>query len=93
MACLYALSNDQDGCLGALKQAYQHGCLPDEAVILADVDMVSVVDKPWFKNFLESTKVVPLPEENVGEGAEINYEPKFNLKKKDQFDYYAKDQD
>lgn len=93
LACLYALDGDQDACLGALKQAYQHGCLPDEAVILVDVDMAAVVDKPWFRNFLESTKVVPEAEENVGGAPQIDYEPKFNLKKKDEFDYYAKDQD
>ena len=95
LACLHAMDGEHDACLQALKQAYENGCLPDEAVILADVDMAAVISLPWFTEFLESTKKQPevAPEEAEAESAEINYEPKFNLKKKDQFDYYAKDQE
>ncbi len=95
LACLHALNADHDACLAALKQAYQHGCLPDEAVIVADVDMVSVIATDWFKAFLESTKVVAEPELSEAEKLEsqIDYEPKFTLKKTEEFDYYAKDQD
>ena len=95
LACLHAMDGEHDACLQALNQAYQNGCLPDEAVILADVDMAAVVKLPWFAEFLESTKKQPevSAEEAEAESGKINYEPKFNLKKKDDFDYYAKDQE
>lgn len=95
LACLHAMDGEHDACLEALTQAYQNGCLPDEAVILADVDMASVINLPWFTEFMESTKKVPevSPEEAEADAAAIDYEPKFNLKKKDDFDYYAKDQE
>ena len=95
LACLHALNADHEACQAALQQAYQHGCLPDEAVILSDTDMASVIETAWFKAFLESTKVVPEPELSEAEKLEsqIDYEPKFSLKKTEAFDYYAKDQE
>lgn len=95
LACLHAMDGEHDACLEALNQAYQNGCLPDESVILADVDMATVVNLPWFTEFLESTQKQPevAAEAAESESGAIDYEPKFNLKKKDEFDYYAKDQD
>lgn len=54
-----------------------------------------MVNLPWFTEFLESTQKQPevAAEAAESESGAIDYEPKFNLKKKDEFDYYAKDQD
>lgn len=94
LACLYALSNDHDACLEALKQSKSFGSLPDDAVILADVDMASVIEQAWFKEFLVEARKKPEPEEKASKEQQeaISYEPKLNLRKTEDFDYYAKDE-
>jgi Plant specific mitochondrial import receptor subunit TOM20 len=92
LACLHAINGDDGACLEALKQAQQHGCLPDETVILQDVDMMTVNDKVWFKEFLEEARKMPEPEKEVD--VAIDYSPKLNLKEKfETIDYYATEED
>jgi hypothetical protein len=88
LACIHALNGDEEACLAALQQAKEYGSLPDEQVILQDADMVNVHDLPWFKDFIEALQVKPDPE-SKREKVEIDFEPKFNLKKTEDFDYYS----
>lgn len=88
LACIHALSGDEEACLAALQAAKEYGCLPDEQVILQDEDMAKVHGLPWFNEFLEAVRA--RPEQRAKEAkAEIDYEPKFNLKKTEDFDYYS----
>jgi hypothetical protein len=91
---LYALSNDHDACLAALKDAKSFGSLPDDAVILADADMASVIEQAWLKEFLVEARKKPELEEKAAKEQQeaISYEPKLNLRKTEDFDYYAKDE-
>jgi len=87
LACIYALRGENEACLEALKQAKGAGSLPDESAILKDPDMSVVKNSQWFKDFLESLKVQPEAEQN--EEVKIDFEPRFNLKKTEDFDYYS----
>ena len=51
-------------CLKALELSRDKVTLPDQAEILTDPDMATVVDQEWFKAFLEelNKKVVEEPE-------------------------------
>lgn len=89
LACIHALRGDEDACLQALQLAKENGSLPDESAILKDPDMVNVVDKPWLAEFLASLSVPEQAPEQPAE-AKIDFEPKFNLRKTEDFDYYAK---
>lgn len=54
LACVHGVRNDNDACLEALKLAKEKGNLPDDAEILADPDLVNVIDQQWFKDFMAS---------------------------------------
>ena len=64
LACIYGLRGDKDACLKALELSRDKVTLPDQAEILTDPDMATVVDQEWFKAFLEelNKKVVEEPE-------------------------------
>jgi hypothetical protein len=87
LACIYALSGDEEACLAALQLAKDSGSLPDELVILKDADMAAVLELPWFKEFIESLHVKPEPENE--EKTVDMYGSKFKLKKVEDFDYYS----
>ncbi len=88
LACIFALSGDEEACQAALQHAREHGSLPEEQLILQDADMQAVLDKPWFKEFLEQLRLKPETAKRQKEET-INYEPKINLKKTEDFDYYS----
>ncbi len=90
LACIHALNGDQAACQAALQQAKEYGSLPDEEVILKDADMANVHGSPWFKDFIRNLKVKAQPEQRArASEAEIDYEPKFKVKKNEDFDYYS----
>ncbi|MGY6276599.1 TPR end-of-group domain-containing protein [Methylomonas sp. MgM2] len=90
LACIYALRGDEPACRKALEQAKDFGSLPDIATILEDVDMDNVKQAQWFKDFIEAVKAQPkATREKLGD-VEIDAEPKFKLKKSEEFDYYGK---
>lgn len=88
LACIYALKGDEDACLAALRLAKEYGSLPDIDAILQDADMAAVLDSAWFKDFIEALRIKPEPE-TESEKIVIDFEPKFNLKKTEDFDYYS----
>jgi len=53
LACIYGLRGDKDACLKALELSRDKVTLPDQAEILADPDMATVIDQDWFLAFLE----------------------------------------
>jgi len=61
-ACLHALNKDFDACKLSLEAARDYRNLPDEEEILKDADMQGVVNLPWFAEFLESAKAIPVRE-------------------------------
>lgn len=89
LACIFALREDDEACLAALRNAKEHGSLPEEDMILGDPDMSNVIDKPWLKEFLRELRVKPEAEARKKDDEAINYEPKINFKKMEEFDYYA----
>ena len=52
LACIAALRDDPEECERWLRAALRHGTLPGEAHLLADADLASVRDAPWFRAFL-----------------------------------------
>jgi Tfp pilus assembly protein PilF len=52
LACLAALSSDEERCRMHLENAEKHKSLPSLAHLMTDKDLDSVRDKPWFKQFL-----------------------------------------
>lgn len=89
LACIYALRGEEQTCQKALEQAKEFGSLPDVANILEDADMDNVKQVQWFIEFIEVIKAQPQPvREKLGD-VEINGEPKFKLKKSEEFDYYS----
>lgn len=90
LACIYALANDEERCLAALQSAKEHGSLPDEANILKDEDMLSVVETAWFKDFIAELHAQPQPtEQEAADSVTYDPEPRFKLEKKEDFDYYS----
>jgi hypothetical protein len=89
LACIHALNGDETACLSALQLARESGSLPDEPVVLQDTDLASVHDQSWFKEFIEQLHIIPEPELKRNEEA-FSIEPKLNLKKMEDFDYYSK---
>jgi len=89
LACIYALRSDEQACQKALEQAKEFGSLPDVANILDDVDMDNVKQAQWFNEFVEMVKAQPEPVREKLSDAEIDSDPKFKLKKADEFDYYG----
>lgn len=69
-ACLHALNENFDDCKESLEMARDYRNLPDEADILSDADMQNVIKLPWFSEFIESAKVLPLREVTRKESAE-----------------------
>ncbi len=61
-ACLHAVNKNYDACKASLELARDYRNLPDEAEILKDADMQDVIGLPWFAEFIESAKVLPLRE-------------------------------
>ena len=53
LACIYGLRGDKDECLKALELSRDKVTLPEQAEILADPDMATVVEQDWFIAFLE----------------------------------------
>lgn len=52
LACFYGVQGDHDNCLAALQTAKEKGNLPDDADIIGDPDLTSVVKQSWFKDFM-----------------------------------------
>ncbi|MGR8929656.1 MAG: TPR end-of-group domain-containing protein [Gammaproteobacteria bacterium] len=89
LACVYALRAEEQACQKALEQAKEFGSLPDEADILHDPDLDNVKKTVWFNEFIEVLKAQPKAERVKLKDIEIDSEPKFKLKKSDEFDYYS----
>ncbi len=90
VACIQALRGNAEACHQALEQAKQFGSLPDETNILSDVDLDNVKQAEWFKEFIETLRAQPEPVREKIQDTDIDGEPKFKLKKSEDFDYYAK---
>lgn len=90
VACIQALRGNAEACHQALEQAKQFGSLPDEINILSDVDLDNVKQAEWFKEFIETLRAQPEPVREKIQDTDIDGEPKFKLKKSEDFDYYAK---
>jgi hypothetical protein len=95
LACIHALSGDNEACEAALKQAKAFGSLPDEPVILQDADMAAVLEQAWFKDFIEAVRAEPKVESRKAQrkadaAAAPDYQPILNLKKTENFNYYGK---
>jgi len=72
LACIYGLLGAKEECLKALETAKNRGSLPEAADILADPDMKTVKNQPWFLDFMETLQKKPEPEVAV----EVVPEPK-----------------
>ncbi len=89
LACIYALRGSAEACHQALLQARDFGSLPDEANIRNDVDLDNIKQTEWFGDFIESLRTQPEPLREKLQDIEITGEPKFKLKKNEDFDYYS----
>jgi hypothetical protein len=89
LACIFALQGDENACQTALQLAKDTGSLPDKSLIEQDKDLSAVQDSDWFKAFLETANEQQQRSIRL-EKPELDFEPKFNLKKTEDFDYYAK---
>lgn len=89
LACVYALRGNAEACHQALLQAKDFGSLPDEANILSDVDLDNVKQAEWFVEFIEALRAQPEPVREKIQDVDVNGEPKFKLKKSEDFDYYS----
>jgi tetratricopeptide (TPR) repeat protein len=54
LACIYGLRGDKDACLKALENARDKVTLPEASDILDDPDLVTVKEKKWFVEFMET---------------------------------------
>jgi hypothetical protein len=61
LACVYSLCNEQQACLEALKNAKQHGSLPNADDIIHDPDLKNVAETLWFREFVESLQAIETP--------------------------------
>jgi len=89
LACIYALRGDETACQKALEQAKEFGSLPNESTILQDEDMKPVTGSAWFKEFIETVRALPEPGREKLNHQEVDVEPKFKLKKSEDYDYYS----
>ncbi len=89
LACIHALRGDQQSCQLALQQAKEFGSLPDENNVSGDADLDNVKSAAWFTEFLESLRTQSEPTRERIKDLEIDSEPKFKLKKSEDFDYYS----
>ena len=62
LACIHGLRGNKEACLEALELARSKVTLPDQADILADLDMANVIGQDWFLAFLEELNKQPEPE-------------------------------
>jgi len=69
-ACLHAINQSFDDCKASLELARDYRNLPDEAEILKDADMQGVINLPWFAEFIESAKALPMREVTRKESAD-----------------------
>lgn len=94
LACVNGVRSDNEACLAALKIAKEKGNLPDDAEILADPDLASVVTQQWFKDFMASLEEDRrlAEEKRIADkaAAEAEAEAKKKPNNKDLFDPYAK---
>lgn len=94
LACVNGVRGDNEACLAALKIAKEKGNLPDDAEILADPDLASVVTQQWFKDFMASLEEDRrlAEEKRIADkaAAEAEAEAKKKPNNKDLFDPYAK---
>lgn len=89
LACIYALAGDSERCRQALLQAKEYGSLPELQTVLDDADIDNVKQDAWFKELVEQLQAQPEPIREKLRDVEINGEPKFRLKKSEDFDYYS----
>jgi len=54
LACFYGVRGENENCLEALNTAKGKGNLPEDADILADPDLTTVVKQKWFIDFMAS---------------------------------------
>lgn len=52
LACIYALRNEEEGCLKTLENARNKGSIPDAEEIMNDPDLDNVKEHPWFIEFM-----------------------------------------
>ncbi len=62
LACVHSLCYEEQACLEALKEAKQHGSLPNAEEIVADQDLQNVAQRSWFTDFINSLKVLDTPQ-------------------------------
>ncbi len=62
LACIYGLRGNKEACLKELELARSKATLPDQADMLADLDMANVIGQDWFVAFLEELNKQPEPE-------------------------------
>lgn len=55
-ACVAALLGDEEACRQHLEVGLEHGTLPRPDWLMADTDLHSVRDKPWFEQLIERLK-------------------------------------
>ncbi len=61
LACVYSLCNEQQACMEALKNAKQHGSLPNAEDIKRDPDLNNVAQMLWFIEFIASLQAIETP--------------------------------
>lgn len=89
LACVHSLFGNLDASQTALLEARDNGCLPDLQVMLDDADLDNLKQTAWFKDFAQAIQSQPeAKRERLGD-VEIDTEPKFRLKKSEEFDYYS----
>lgn len=89
LACIHALNNDSEQCQQALQEARASGSLPELDAIISDIDMENVKQQDWFKELAEDLRAQPAPQREKISDVDIDAEPKFRLKKSEDFDYYS----
>ena len=52
LACVAARRGDAASCQEWLQRSREKGTLPDRQHLIADPDLASVRDQPWFRTFL-----------------------------------------
>lgn len=77
LACIFALTGEDEACLAALQDSVKYGSLPAEAEILQDPDLEKVRNKEWFQEFIASLakKAPAVPEVAAPTEAEAKVEP------------------
>lgn len=89
LACIFAIKADDEACLKALTLAKESGSLPDAPVIMQDTDMQTVIEKPWFTEFMENAHNKPDNSSRKLEKESVDYNQSFIIKKSEDFDYYS----